>query len=94
MELCERETIRMLQIIRHLFYASDELLVPLIMTNENGNNQNISKLSNVKKPVSKKETLADKLMSLWSQIFDELGTEAKYNEILCETYRGMITFSA
>lgn len=73
MELCERETIRMLQIIRHLFYASDELLVPLVLSSESSN---VSKISiNIKKPQGKKETLVDKLLSLWSQIFDELGTD-------------------
>ena len=34
-EMCEREAIRMLQILRHLFFQSDELLVPQMITLQN-----------------------------------------------------------
>lgn len=86
----------MLQIIRHLFYASEDLLVPLtLLPSQDMGNQNLSRISNnAKKPQAKKDTLGDKLLGLWSQIYDELGSETRFNEILCETLRCMITFAA
>ena len=93
-EMCERETLRMLQLIRHLFYESGELLVPSLLSQPLPTQSKIS--INQKKPsaTKKQESLGDKLVNLWAQIIDELGNSSRYNEIINETLRGAITFAA
>jgi hypothetical protein len=93
-EMCERETLRMLQLIRHLFYESGELLIPSLFSQPLPTQSKIS--INQKKPsaAKKQESLGDKLVNLWAQIIDELGSSSRYNEIINETLRGAITFAA
>jgi hypothetical protein len=56
----------MLQIVRHLFFNSGDILTSMVSSNE-PSMMNASKMTNItKKVVSKKESLAERLMTLWA----------------------------
>jgi len=84
----------MLQLIRHLVYQSDDILVQSLLAQPQNNQSKIS--VNQKRTIApkKQESLGDKLVNLWAQIMEELGSNSRYNEIVNETLRGAITFSA
>ena len=51
--------------------------------------------ANTKKMQAKKvESLGEKLMTLWAQIVEELGSNARFNDVMAETFRAAITFAS
>ena len=83
---CEREVSRMLQLIRHLFYGSGNLLLPFVEQSFEVSTAGTSK--NVK------STQAEKLMNLFGQILEELGAQKQYEPVICEALMTMITFAS
>jgi len=79
LELCEREVVRMLRIIRHIFYKSGMLLLDPVyktpgekkMQQKSIVSQNaIPKITSAQK--GKEASLADKLMELYGIVFEKL----------------------
>lgn len=69
MEECQREVIRMMQLVRHLFFDSGELLEGFVEASCEA-----SQMQSKTAVRSKRESQVEKLMSLFGQIIEELGT--------------------
>ena len=65
LELCERETLRMLQILRHLFYGSREVLISQIANGAGNQKSQYGVTGQRKSGATKGESVGDKLMALW-----------------------------
>ena len=89
-ELCEREALRMLKILRHLFFNSHTLLTELVTEQHP---LQTSKMSQTNKGTTKKgDSFGEKIVALWTQVLEELGE--RHPEVLHETLRGAITFAS
>ena len=92
-EACERETLRMLQILRHLFFNSGDALALKMNDKKILQVSKVNTMNQSKKP-KKEESIGEMLIQLWAQILEELGNNERYSEIIYETLRGAITFSS
>ncbi len=103
--LCERELMRMLQLLRHLFYHSGSLLIPHISDKRSNKALSQSQISthnlSQMKKVSSSESnsnrpLGERVIGLWTQIIEELGSNSqeKYSDIINETFQCATTFAS
>ena len=66
---CEREVVRMMQLIRNLFFDSCNLLLSFVDCNA------FETSVGPKTAKSKKESQSDKLINVFAQIVEELGSQ-------------------
>ena len=100
LDLCEREVIRMLKVMRHTFYKSGTLLNDLIFktsaeekVHKSIVSQNaVSKITTYQK--TKEKSLADKAMELFGTIFEQLAGNQRMNTIIEETLMCIVTFAS
>ena len=77
----------MMQLVRNLFYDSQDLLLPFA--------ENLMDASQMQGPKKvPKQSQADKLMGLFAQVLEELGGQKPFEGLLCETLMTMITFAS
>ena len=108
LELCEREVLRTLSILRHVLYKSGFLLVqPLYMTKE-GQSADQSTMQTksfvsqnaqvhvTSKVGAKKQgnSTCEKLIVLFASILEQLGANPKYSPLIDECLKTMITMAS
>ena len=87
-----REATRMIQLVRHVFFDSNNLLTEPV-----GQHQDISMIQTSGKrvtPASTKTTLCNKIADLFGQILVEIGPQKQFDEFVCESIMSMITFAS
>jgi len=88
LEECSREVNRMMQLIRNLFFDSENLLLSFI-----DSTADISTMAPPKGKL-KKESQSDRLINVFGQILEELGSQKQFEPLVCETLMTMITFAS
>ena len=100
-DLCEREVIRMLKVVRHTFYRSGCLLIdPVFKTPGEKRLQQRSIVSQNAVPKittaqkTKETSLAERLMELFGSIFEQLAGNARMDAVIEETLTCIVTFAS
>ena len=105
LELCEREVIRMLKILRHVFFHSGALLIEQLYEIQNKSADpnfsqtksfiNLNAQTKITAQSKKKETaLSEKTMELFATTLENLGGNVKFEKIIDETLMTMINFAS
>ena len=104
LELCEREVIRMLRILRHVYFHSGVLLIDHLYAQTSKNDPSFSAAKSfisqnaqtrVTSQVNKKtSTLGEKTMEMFGTILENLGGNVKFEKIIDETLMTMINYAS
>ncbi|CDW71951.1 UNKNOWN [Stylonychia lemnae] len=89
---CEREVLRMLQILRHLFYQSSQILIPLLFPKSSGQSIMSTRTVQAKQLSSKETQIGDKFVQLIQNLVEDLDQGSEV--IVQETYMTALTFAS